>query len=193
MSGVAECATWRLRSSLQVLLHSIVAWGNDVLIHLRRESTLLVVERTANLRLLVVLMRSGVLLLKPAKGVELGCGWLERTADKQISWQKWSKIHVHGCSRSSQVVCILVICLPVSASVYRHVGSMWVPTSVTSNRMLIRAICTVREACLVAVGIRRLRKGSWKTACWRVGIVHGGLSRLHSKQVRWQDEAVLLM
>lgn len=155
---------------------------------------MLVVERTTDLRLLVVLMRSGVLLLKAAKGMELGCGWLERTANKQIGWQKGSKVHVHGRSRSSQVVCIWVICLTVSASVDRHVRSMWMPTSVASNRMLIRAICTVREARLIAVGIRRLGKGVWKTACWRVGnIVHCELLGLHSKQVGWQEEAVLLM
>ena len=50
------------------------------------------------------------------------------------------------------------------------------------------------KACLVAVGIRRFRKRARKESCWSVGMfIHCGLLRLHSEQVRWQDEAVLLM
>lgn len=119
---------------------------------------MLVVNWTTDLRLLIVLMRGRILLLKAAEGVKLRCGWLERTADEQVGWQKRSEIHVHGCSRSGHVVCVLRICLPISASVDRHVRSMWVPTSITSYRMLIRAVCTVRKASLVAVGIRGFRK-----------------------------------
>lgn len=43
---------------------------------------MLVVYGIVNLRLLVLLMRSRVLLLKTAKCVELRRGWLERTADE---------------------------------------------------------------------------------------------------------------
>ena len=43
---------------------------------------MLVIYGTANLCLLIVLMRGRVLLLKTAEGVELRRGWLERTADQ---------------------------------------------------------------------------------------------------------------
>ena len=43
---------------------------------------MLIVYGTADLRLLIVLMRSRVLMLKAAKGVELRRGWLERAADE---------------------------------------------------------------------------------------------------------------
>lgn len=43
---------------------------------------MLVIYGTANLRVLIMLMRSRVLLLKAAKCVELRCGWLERTANE---------------------------------------------------------------------------------------------------------------
>ena len=69
---------------------------------------MLIVDRTADLRLLVMLMRRRVLLLKSAKGVELRGCWLERTANEQIGWQKGSEIHVHGGSGSGHVVCVLV-------------------------------------------------------------------------------------
>ena len=43
---------------------------------------MLVIYGTADMRLLIVLMRSRILLLKAAKGVELRCCWLERTANE---------------------------------------------------------------------------------------------------------------
>ena len=43
---------------------------------------MLVVYGTADLRLLIVLMCNRVLMMEAAKGVELRCGWLERTADE---------------------------------------------------------------------------------------------------------------
>lgn len=43
---------------------------------------MLVIYGTADLRLLIMLMRGRVLLLKAAKGVKLRCGWLKRTADE---------------------------------------------------------------------------------------------------------------
>lgn len=69
---------------------------------------MLIVDRTADLRLLVMLMGSRVLLLKAAKGVELRGCWLERTANEQIGGQKRSKVHVHGGSGSGHVVCALI-------------------------------------------------------------------------------------
>ena len=98
---------------------------------------MLVVQGATDLRLLIVLMRSRILLLEAAEIAELRCSWLKRTANKQISWQKRGEIHVHGCSGGRHVACILRICLPVSASIDGHICSMWVSTSVASNRMLI--------------------------------------------------------
>ena len=69
---------------------------------------MLIVDRTADLRLLVMLMRSRILLLKAAKGVELRGGWLKRTANEQIGWQKRSEVHVHGGSGSCHIVCVLI-------------------------------------------------------------------------------------
>lgn len=43
---------------------------------------MLVVYGAADLTLLIVLMRGRILLLKSAKGVELRCGRLERTANE---------------------------------------------------------------------------------------------------------------
>ena len=43
---------------------------------------MLVVYRTADLRLLIVLMRGRVLMLKTSEGIELRRGWLKRTADE---------------------------------------------------------------------------------------------------------------
>ena len=87
-----------------------------------------------------------------------------------------------------------MIRLRVRASIDRHVRSMRVPTSVTSDRMVIRVICTVGKASLIAAGIRRLWEGVRKAPCWRIrGVVHCGPLGLHSKQMRWQDKAVLLM
>ena len=43
---------------------------------------MLVVYGTVDMRLLIVLMRSRILLLKAAKCVELRCCWLERTANE---------------------------------------------------------------------------------------------------------------
>ena len=119
---------------------------------------MLIVDRTADLRLMIMLMRSRILLLKTAKGVKLRGGWLERTANEQIGWQKRSEVHVHGGSGSGHVICVLIGRLPIRASINRHVRSVRVPTSVTSNRMRIGAICTVREASLMVVRVDRLWK-----------------------------------